>query len=74
VDEKLTPATFTRTGNYVGACGLALPAGFSPQALPVGVQLLGKPFAEGTLLRLGAAFERETGWTRRTPDLRGVIG
>jgi aspartyl-tRNA(Asn)/glutamyl-tRNA(Gln) amidotransferase subunit A len=74
VDEKLTPATFTRAGNYVGACGLALPAGFSPQALPVGVQLLGKPYAEGTLLRLGAAFERETGWTRRAPDLRGVIG
>jgi aspartyl-tRNA(Asn)/glutamyl-tRNA(Gln) amidotransferase subunit A len=74
VDEKLTPATFTRAGNYVGACGLALPAGFSPQALPVGVQLLGKPFAEGTLLRLGAAFERETGWTRHTPNLQRVIG
>ena len=74
VDEKLTPATFTRAGNYVGACGLALPAGFSPQALPVAVQLLGKPFAEGTLLRLGAAFERETGWTRRAPDLQSLIG
>ena len=73
VDEKLTPATFTRAGNYVGACGLALPAGFSPQTLPVAVQLLGKPFAETTLLRLGAAFERETGWTRRTPDLRGLV-
>ena len=73
VDEKLTPATFTRAGNYVGACGLALPAGFSPQALPVAVQLLGKPFAESTLLRLGAAFERETGWTRRRPDLKGLV-
>ena len=73
VDEKLTPATFTRAGNYVGACGLALPAGFSPQTLPVAIQLLGKPFAEGTLLRLGAAFEAETGWTRRAPDLRGLV-
>jgi aspartyl-tRNA(Asn)/glutamyl-tRNA(Gln) amidotransferase subunit A len=73
VDEKLTPATFTRAGNYVGACGLALPAGFSPQSLPVGIQLLAKPFAEATLLRLGAAFETETGWTRRTPDLKGLL-
>ncbi len=73
VDEKLTPATFTRTGNYVGACGLALPAGFSAQGFPVGVQLLGKPFAEGALLRLGAAFERETGWTQRTPNLKGLV-
>jgi len=73
VDEKLTPATFTRAGNYVGACGLALPAGFSPQSLPVGIQLLGKAFDERTLLRLGAAFEAETGWTRRTPDLRGLV-
>jgi len=72
VDEKMTPATFTRAGNYVGACGVALPAGFSARQLPLGIQLLGKPFAESVLLRLGAAFERETGWSRRTPDLRSI--
>ena len=69
VDEKLTPAGFTRTGNYVGACGLALPAGFSANGLPLGIQLLGKPFAERSLLRLGHAFEIATGFTRKTPDL-----
>jgi len=35
---------------------------------------LGKPFAEKTLLRLGAGFERATGWNRRTPDLRSIFG
>ncbi len=74
VDEKQTPATFTRAGNYLGACGLALPAGISTRGLPLGIQLLGKPFAEATLLRLGAAFERETGWSRRTPDLQTLVG
>lgn len=69
VDEKLTPAGFTRTGNYVGACGLALPAGFSANGLPLGIQLLGKAFAERSLLRLGHAFEVATGFTRKTPDL-----
>ncbi|NJN40033.1 MAG: amidase, partial [Gammaproteobacteria bacterium] len=72
VDEKQTPATLTRAGNYVGACGLSLPAGFSAGNLPLGIQLLGKPLGETTLLRLGAAFERETGWTRHTPDLRSI--
>jgi len=74
VDEQSTPAVFTRAGNYVGACGLALPAGFSAGGLPLGIQLLGKPFAEKTLLRLGAGFERATGWNRRTPDLRSIFG
>ncbi len=72
VDEKLTPATFTRAGNYVGACGLSLPAGFSVGNLPIGVQLLGKSCGESALLRLGAAFERKTGWSRRIPDLRSI--
>ena len=74
VDEERTPAVFTRTGNYVGACALALPAGFTAGGLPLGIQLLGKPFAEKTLLRLGAAFEQATHWNRRTPDLRSIFG
>lgn len=69
VDELRTPAVFTRTGNYVGACGLALPAGCTDTGLPLGIQLLGKAFAERTLLRLGAAFEQVDRWNRKTPDL-----
>ena len=74
VDERKTPAVFTRAGNYVGACGLALPAGFTSTGLPLGVQLLGKPFAEKTLLRLGAGFEQASEWNRRTPDLSALFG
>lgn len=73
VDEMKTPAGFTRAGNYVGASGLAVPAGFSAQGLPLGIQLLGKPFAERTLLRLGHAFELATGYTRATPRLTGLL-
>lgn len=73
VDELKSPALFTRGGNYVGASGLAVPAGFAA-GLPLGIQLLGKAFDERTLLRLGAAFEAATGFTRRTPDLRGLAG
>jgi aspartyl-tRNA(Asn)/glutamyl-tRNA(Gln) amidotransferase subunit A len=74
VDESVTPlGSFTRAGNYLGACGLSLPAGFSNQGLPVGVQLLGKPFDESTLLRIGRAFQRATDWHRRTPDLKPLF-
>ncbi|GAB4467305.1 MAG: amidase [Burkholderiaceae bacterium] len=73
VDESVTPlASFTRAGNYVDACGLALPAGFGGTGLPLGVQLLGKPFDEATLLRIGRAFQQATDWHRRRPDLAAI--
>jgi aspartyl-tRNA(Asn)/glutamyl-tRNA(Gln) amidotransferase subunit A len=70
VDEATTPlATFTRAANYLGACALSLPAGFSGDGLPIGVQLMGAPFADATLVRLGRAFQRATDWHRRRPNL-----
>jgi aspartyl-tRNA(Asn)/glutamyl-tRNA(Gln) amidotransferase subunit A len=70
VDESIAPlASFTRAGNFLDACGLSLPAGFSDHGLPVAVQLLGKPFDEATLLRIGHAFQQATDWHRRAPDL-----
>jgi aspartyl-tRNA(Asn)/glutamyl-tRNA(Gln) amidotransferase subunit A len=74
VDESTTPlASFTRTGNYVDACGLALPAGVSTHGLPIGVQLLGRPGSDATLIRLGIAFQQATAWHRRTPDLAALL-
>jgi amidase len=48
---------------------LSLPAGFTPDGLPVGVQLVGRQRGELGLLRLAAAIERATGVGRRAPDL-----
>jgi amidase len=48
---------------------LALPAGFTPDGLPVGVQLVGRQRGELALLRLGAAIEQVTGVGRRAPEL-----
>ncbi len=70
VDEATAPlATFTRAVNYAGACALSLPAGFTPSGLPVGVQLVGAPFADATLVRIGRAFQSATDWHLRRPDL-----
>jgi aspartyl-tRNA(Asn)/glutamyl-tRNA(Gln) amidotransferase subunit A len=54
---------FTISCNLAGICGVSLPCGFtrSPK-LPIGLQLLGKPFGEETLLKLAHAYEQSTGW------------
>jgi aspartyl-tRNA(Asn)/glutamyl-tRNA(Gln) amidotransferase subunit A len=63
VDEAATPlATFTRVANYLGACALSLPSGFSKDGLPIGMQFLGAPFTEVTLVRIGRAVQRATQW------------
>ena len=70
VDEATTPlAAFTRAGNYLGACALSLPAGFSADRLPIGVQLIGAPFTDAALVTLGRAFQTVTDWHRQPPDL-----
>jgi len=73
IDELQTPmASFARAGNYLTACGLALPAGFNDAGLPLSVQLLGKAFSEADLLGVGVAFQQVTDWHRARPNLAGV--
>lgn len=60
---------FTRPLSFLGLPGLAMPAGFDSMGLPVGVQLVGRPFSEATLFRAAAAYETATNWTRKAPAL-----
>ncbi len=81
VDAIITPTTATpafKIGEkaddplqmLAGICGLSLPCGFTAQPkLPIGLQLLGKPFGEETLLRIAGAFEQETPWHKQRPPL-----
>jgi aspartyl-tRNA(Asn)/glutamyl-tRNA(Gln) amidotransferase subunit A len=46
--------------NHAGIPGLSVPAGFDGAGLPIGVQLMGPDFSEGTLLRIGRAYELAT--------------
>ena len=61
---------FTISCNLAGICGVSLPCGFSTNPkLPIGLQILGKPFGEETLLRVAHAYEQATVWHKERPGL-----
>jgi aspartyl-tRNA(Asn)/glutamyl-tRNA(Gln) amidotransferase subunit A len=53
---------FTIPVNLAGTCALSVPCGFSGQRLPIGLQLIGRPFGEADILRAAHAFEQATQW------------
>jgi aspartyl-tRNA(Asn)/glutamyl-tRNA(Gln) amidotransferase subunit A len=59
----------TRSVNLAGLPALALPAGLTKNGLPVGMQLIGRPGEEETLLRVGRAFQEATDHHGREPEL-----
>jgi aspartyl-tRNA(Asn)/glutamyl-tRNA(Gln) amidotransferase subunit A len=57
----------TRWVNYLGVPALVVPCGFDSRGLPIAMQLVGRPFGEGTLLAAAHAFQRDTDWHARMP-------
>ncbi|MDD5095115.1 MAG: amidase family protein, partial [Dehalococcoidia bacterium] len=53
--------------NIAGIPGISIPAGFV-DGLPVGLQILTKPFAEEMLLRVAYAYEQSTEWHKKRPQ------
>ena len=70
---------FTLSCNLAGVCGISVPCGFATvpssepgtptSRLPIGLQLLGQPFGEETLLRVAHAYEQSTPWHTERPVL-----
>jgi aspartyl-tRNA(Asn)/glutamyl-tRNA(Gln) amidotransferase subunit A len=67
VDQNGTAAHFTRPGNYLGLCGVAVPSGFTADGLPTSLQILCHAGAEATALRIAWSYEQATGFTSRRP-------
>jgi len=55
--------------NLAGLPGMSIPCGFDSSRLPIGLQLIGKPFDEATLFNAGQAFENATDWHKQTPTV-----
>jgi len=60
---------FTAPFDMTGGPTITLPGGFTPDGLPLAIQLAGRHLAESTLLRAGAAFQGATDWHRRHPPV-----
>ncbi len=59
---------FTLPASLAGLPGMSVPAGFGEHGMPVGLQLIGNYFAEGTLLQAAHAMQRATDWHLRAPE------
>jgi aspartyl-tRNA(Asn)/glutamyl-tRNA(Gln) amidotransferase subunit A len=70
-EESLTLAMIRCTApfNATGLPALSLPCGFTRAGLPIGLQIVGRPFGEVTVLRAGHAYEQATDWHERRAPL-----
>lgn len=78
IDEKRTNLQDSR-GNFLTLCtipfnqtglpALSLCCGFSSSGLPIGMQIIGRPFAESTVFQVGSAYEKTAKWYQRKPKL-----
>ena len=55
--------------NIAGLPGISVPSGLSSSGLPVGIQVLGRPFNEETVLRVAHAYEKRSGWSGKRPPI-----
>ena len=61
--------SFTGPFNLAGTPALSVPCGFSAAGMPMGLQLVGRPFAEEMVLKVAHAYEQNTEWHNRRPPV-----
>jgi len=69
VEQAHLLTRYTAPFNITGLPAISVPCGFTPGGLPVGLQIVSKPWAESQVLRAAFAFEQETDWHKEIPAL-----
>lgn len=62
-------SAYTRPFNYLGLPAVSAPCGFDGNGLPIGWQIVGRPFGEARVLQAADAYQRDTDWHRRRPPV-----
>jgi len=75
VTENATVALLrlTMPYNLAGLPAISLPCGFSAGGLPIGLQVVGKPFEEAMILRIAHAYQQLTDWHRREINIQPIL-
>ena len=61
---------YTISASLAGIPAISIPSGFSQKGLPIGLQIMGRPFEEETVLRAARAYEMVTNWRKKRPAIR----
>jgi aspartyl-tRNA(Asn)/glutamyl-tRNA(Gln) amidotransferase subunit A len=69
MQRRLLGPSFTGMWNLIGLPALAVPCGFSSTGLPLSMQIVGKPFDEAAVLRVGDAYQQLTDWHLQIPPI-----
>jgi aspartyl-tRNA(Asn)/glutamyl-tRNA(Gln) amidotransferase subunit A len=69
IEQARLLTRYTSPFNLTGLPALSLPCGFTSENLPIGLQIVGHPWAEAQVLRAAYAYEAATIWHQRSPDL-----
>ncbi len=72
-DERFTGPNFMALWNLTGLPALSVPCGFSRAGLPIGMQIIGRPFADAVALKIGDAYQRITSWHTKRPELPSEV-
>jgi aspartyl-tRNA(Asn)/glutamyl-tRNA(Gln) amidotransferase subunit A len=67
--QPLGGAFYNRAFNLTGSPALSVCNGFSAEGLPTALQIVGRPFEDPLVLRVGAAYERAAGWRSTRPAI-----
>jgi hypothetical protein len=70
VDQDKMPSRFTRFGNLLEMCALALPNGATATGLPLSLQIVCRGYDEAMALRIGHAYQQATDWHLQAPPTR----
>ncbi|MGW6199021.1 amidase [Kribbella sp. NPDC055110] len=71
--KRLQVPSFTGHWNLTGLPAIAVPVGFSTSGLPLSMQIVGKPFAEGTVLKVADALQRVSDWHVAVPSVDALV-